>query len=295
MLMDETERKDLIKTIKDKGKTFQAEMSFFDHIDILRMHLIRAAIAIIVFTILAFVNYDFIFDEIIMAPKRSTFWTYKMMCLLGDRFNLGPDFCVKDIPFNIINTEMGGQFTLQMNSSLLIGVVLGFPYFLYELWRFIKPALHEQERKSATGFTFYASMLFLLGLLFGYFIITPLSINFLANFQVSAMIQNQITIDSYLSTVATLSIGTGIVFELPIVIFVFSKLGIITPKIMRSSRRYASIIILLIAAIVTPTPDALTMLTVSFPLFLLYELSIFVSSKVERQRKKAEKFFFRNY
>jgi len=284
----ELERTDLIKAIKEKGKSFQAEMSFFDHIDILRMHLIRSSIAIIIFTGLAFYFYDFIFDTIIMGPKNTDFWTYRMMCLIGDQFNLGPDFCVKSIPFNIINTDMAGQFTLQMNSSLLIGVVLGFPYLLFELWRFVKPALHEKERQSASGFTFYATILFLLGILFGYFIITPLSVNFLANFKVSELIQNQITVDSYLSTVATLSLGTGIVFELPILVFILSKFGIMTPRLMRSSRRYAIVVILIIAAIVTPTPDALTMLTVSFPLFFLYELSIFVSDAVEKKKKKNE-------
>lgn len=290
----ELERTDLVKAIKDKGKSLQAEMSFFDHIDILRMHLIRSSIAIIIFTGLAFYFYDFIFDTIIMGPKNTNFWTYRMMCLIGDHFNLGPDFCVKSIPFNIINTDMAGQFTLQMNSSLLIGVVLGFPYLLFELWRFVKPALHEKERRSASGFTFYATILFLLGILFGYFIITPLSVNFLANFKVSELIQNQITVDSYLSTVATLSLGTGIVFELPILVFILSKFGIMTPRLMRSSRRYAIVVILIIAAIVTPTPDALTMLTVSFPLFFLYELSIFVSDAVEKKKKKAEAAFFAN-
>ncbi len=282
----ELERTDLVKAIKDKGKFLQAEMSFFDHIDILRMHLIRSSIAIIIFTGLAFYFYDFIFDTIIMGPKNTNFWTYRMMCLIGDHFNLGPDFCVKSIPFNIINTDMAGQFTLQMNSSLLIGVVLGFPYLLFELWRFVKPALHEKERQSASGFTFYATILFLLGILFGYFMITPLSVNFLANFKVSELIQNQITVDSYLSTVATLSLGTGIVFELPILVFILSKFGIMTPRLMRSSRRYAIVVILIIAAIVTPTPDALTMLTVSFPLFFLYELSIFVSDAVEKKKKR---------
>ena len=282
------ERTDLIKAIKEKGKSLQSEMSFFDHIDILRMHLIRSSIAIIIFTGLAFYFYDFILDTIIMGPKNTDFWTYRMMCLIGDQFNLGPDFCVKSIPFNIINTDMAGQFTLQMNSSLLIGVVLGFPYLLFELWRFVKPALHEKERQSASGFTFYATILFLLGILFGYFIITPLSVNFLANFKVSELIQNQITVDSYLSTVATLSLGTGIVFELPILVFILSKFGIMTPRLMRSSRRYAIVVILIIAAIVTPTPDALTMLTVSFPLFFLYELSIFVSDAVEKKKKKNE-------
>jgi len=278
--MSQEESNSLVKAVKERGSSLEAEMSFFDHLDVLRKHLIRASIAIIVFTILAFIYYDFIFDKIVMGPKDPQFWTYRMMCIIGDKFNLGPDFCVKKIPFNIINTEMAGQFTLQMNSSLMLGIVLGFPYLLFELWKFVKPALHEKERKSASGFTFYAVLLFVIGILFGYYLIAPLSINFLANYNVSQVIQNQITIDSYLSTVSTLTLGTGIIFELPIVIFILSKLGIMTPKFMRSSRRYATVIILIIAAVVTPTPDILTMMTVSFPLFLLYEVSIMISARV---------------
>jgi sec-independent protein translocase protein TatC len=284
----------LVKAVKEKGKNLEAEMSFFDHLDVLRKHLIRSSLAILAFTTLAFIYYDFIFDKIIMGPKNPQFWTYRMMCSLGERFDLGPDFCITKIPFNIINTEMAGQFTLQMNSSLMIGVVLGFPYLLFEIWRFVKPALHEKERKSASGFTFYATLLFLIGILFGYYIIAPLSISFLAGYTVSNIINNQITIDSYLSTVATLTLGSGIIFELPIVIFILSKLGIMTPKFMRSSRRYATVIILIIAAIVTPTPDLLTMLTVSFPLFLLYEVSIYISARVEKRKLKAELDFYKD-
>lgn len=289
--MSETESS-LIRAIKEKGKNLEAEMSFFDHLDVLRKHLIRASLAIIVFSALAFTYYDFIFDKIIMGPKNPQFWTYRMMCSLSERFELGPDFCITKIPFNIINTEMAGQFTLQMNSSLMIGIVLGVPYLLFEIWRFVKPALHEKERQSASGFTFYATMLFLIGILFGYYIIAPLSISFLASYSVSDVINNQITIDSYLSTVATLTLGSGVIFELPIIIYILSKLGIMTPKFMRSSRRYATVIILIIAAIVTPTPDLLTMLTVSFPLFLLYEVSIYISARVEKRKLKAEVDFF---
>ena len=288
------ERSDLVKAIKEKGKTIEAEMSFFDHLDVLRGHLIRAAIAILVFTILAFSYYTFIFEEIIMGPGRLNFWTYRMMCAAVEKFNLGADFCVKKLDFEIINTELGGQFTLTLNSSLMIGIVLGVPYLLFEIWRFVKPALHENERKSATGFVFWASLLFIIGLLFGYYIVSPLSIQFLANYEVSEIISNKITIDSYFSIIATLSIGSGITFELPTIVFILSKLGIMTPKFMRSSRRYSSVIILIVAAIVTPTPDLVIMLVVSLPLFLLYELSIYISAIVEKRRKKAEAEFYRN-
>lgn len=281
------ENKGLFDSLKRKGKNLEAEMSFFQHLEVLRWHLIRSCIAIVVFTGVAFSYYDFLFDTIILGPKNPSFWTYRMMCKLADKFNLGDGYCIRDIHFNIINTDMAGQFTLQINSSLLAGVVLGFPYLLYELWRFIKPGLTDKERTSASGFVFYATLLFVLGILFGYFIIAPLSITFLANYTVSSIIQNQITIDSYLSSVATLTLGTGVVFELPILIFILSKLGIMTPRFMRSSRRYAMVIILIVAAVITPTPDILTMMTVAFPLFILYEISIVISARVERKREKA--------
>jgi sec-independent protein translocase protein TatC len=290
--MSDTNSKKLLDAIKQKGKNLEAEMSFFEHLEVLRWHLIRVAIAVFVFMILSFIFYDFIFDDLIMGPLRTDFWTYRMMCLLAERFNLGADFCVQEIPINLINTELAGQFTLQINSSLLIGVMVGFPYMLYEIWRFVKPALSEVERKSAQGFVFFASMLFAVGVLFGYYIISALSVNFLGNFQVSNEVTNQITITSYLSSIATISLGTGIVFELPIVIFILSKLGIMTPQFMRSTRRYAFILILVIAAIVTPTPDVMTMLAVTFPLLLLYEISIIVSENVQKRRLKKEKEFF---
>jgi len=285
----------IVQAIKDKGNKLDGEMSFFEHLEALRWHLIRAALAIVVFACVAFANYNFIFDKIIMAPTHTNFWAFRMMCDMGGIFqNLLPslfkakDFCVDSITVHLLNTEMAGQFTLQINSSLMIGLVLGIPYLFWELWRFIKPALHEKERKAASGFVFYASGLFILGVLFGYFIITPLSIRFLAGYEVSTAITNWFDIDSYISSVATLTLATGIVFQLPILVYVVASLGFLTPKIMRNSRRYAIVIILIIAAVVTPTPDALTMTVVAIPLFVLYELSIVVAGVVERRRKTKE-------
>jgi sec-independent protein translocase protein TatC len=285
----------LIKAIKDKGNTLEGEMSFFQHLEALRWHLIRAALAVVVFAITAYAFYDEIFEHVIMAPTHPNFWAYRMMCNMGELFqNILPslfsakDFCVESIHVNLINTEMAGQFTLKINSSLMIGLVLGIPYLFWELWRFIKPALHEKERKAASGFVGYASFLFILGVLFGYFIITPLSIRFLAGFIVSPSIQNLFDIDSYISSVSTLTLATGVVFQLPILVYIISSLGFLTPTLMRNSRRYAIVIILIIAAVVTPTPDALTMTVVAIPLLFLYELSIFVAASVEQRRKKKE-------
>lgn len=285
--------KKLIDAIKNKGKNLETEMSFFEHIEVLRWHIIRSVIAITLFAILAFTFYDFVFNQIIMGPKNLDFWTYRMMCKVGDLLNL-EGFCVEKIPFNIINTELAGQFMLQINSCLLMALALGFPYLLFEVWLFIKPALTDVERKSASGFVFYATILFVLGALFGYYIVVPLSVNFLANVSLSAEITNQITIDSYLSTIATLTLGCGVIFLLPILIFILSKLGLMTPQFMRASRRYAVVIILIIAAIITPTADVITLLTVSAPMFILYELSITVSANVQRKREIKEKEFYKN-
>jgi sec-independent protein translocase protein TatC len=275
----------IVRAIKQKSKSMEAEMSFFDHIEELRWHLVRASIAIIIITIGVFALYDEIFDGIIMGPSKPTFWTYRKMCEIGEWLHR-PGMCVDKINVKLINTEMAGQFTLQINSSLLIGLTIGFPYLLWELWRFIRPALHEKERKAASGFVFYATFLFALGVLFGYFVISPMSISFLSGYTVSDKIQNLFTIDSYISSVATLTLATGAVFELPILIYILANLGILTAKIMRSTRRYAIVIILIVAAVVTPTPDMLTMTVVSIPLFVLYEVGILVAAVVEKRKLK---------
>lgn len=277
----------LIKAIKEKGQNLEAEMSFFDHLEALRWHLVRSAIAIVIFTGAAFYFYDFIFDTIIMGPAKPSFWTYRMLCKLGEYLHRD-GFCINKININLINTEMAGQFTLQINSSLLIGITLGFPYLLWEIWRFIKPALHEKERKAASGFVIYATFLFVLGIMFGYFVITPESINFLSGYTVSSKIQNLFSIDSYISSVATLTLASGIVFQLPILVYILSSLGILTPAFMRNSRRYAIVVILIIAAVITPTPDMLTMIVVSLPLFVLYEVGIIVAGVVEKRKLKRE-------
>jgi sec-independent protein translocase protein TatC len=211
-----------------------------------------------------------------------------MLCKLGD-FLHRDGFCVNKIDIKLMNNEMAGQFTLQINSSLLIGITLGFPYLLWEIWRFIKPALHNQERRAARGFVFYATFLFVLGIMFGYYVITPMSVNFLAGYTVSSAITNWFSIDSYISSVATLTLASGIVFQLPILVYVLSSLGILTPAFMKSGRRYAIVVILIIAAVITPTPDMMTMIVVSLPLFILYEVGIVVAGVVERRKIAAEK------
>ncbi|MFI5160840.1 MAG: twin-arginine translocase subunit TatC [Sphingobacteriales bacterium] len=282
----------IIGAISNKGKNLEGEMSFFDHLETLRWHLIRSALAIVLIAIIAFAFYHEIWDGIVMAPAHPEFWTYRMMGKLGDFLHsvipwIGAEgFHVGDIKLSLLNTELAGQFTLQINSSIMIGLTLGIPYVLYELWRFIKPALHEKERKSARGFVFYSSLLFALGVMFGYYVVTPLAVKFLAGYKVSDSIQNLFSIDSYVSTVTTLTLASGVAFQLPILVGILANLGILTPKFMRDKRRYAIVLILILAAFITPTPDALTMLVVAAPLLLLYELSIRVAVVAQKRRNR---------
>jgi sec-independent protein translocase protein TatC len=284
----------LIGAIRKGGEAEEGEMSFFQHLEALRWHLIRSALAILIFAIFSFIYYDDIFDNIIMAPTKTNFWTYRMMCNAGEALQKlssyfqAKSFCVQQINVKLMNTELAGQFNLQLNSSIMIGIILGIPYILFELWRFIRPALHEKERKAASGFVFYCSLLFFLGVLFGYYVVTPLSVRFLASYTVSDSIENRFDIGSFISSITMLTLIAGLVFQLPIVVYILSSLNILTPKFMREKRRYATIIILVLAAVITPSPDALTMMIVALPLFLLYELSIVVSAVVQRRRLKEE-------
>jgi sec-independent protein translocase protein TatC len=270
----------LVKAIQEKGKTIEAEMSFFEHLEALRWHLIRAAIAVVVFAIIAFFNFDFIFNTVIMGPFRGDFWTYRMLCKLGD------GMCITKINGEIVNNEVAGQFMLQINQSFLIGIIVSIPYILWEIWRFIKPALLEKERKAASGFVFYASMFFVVGILFGYYIIAPESISFLAAYSVSPNIKNLFTIGSAVSMVATITLILGIVFELPMLIYILASLGILTGTFMKRTRRYSIVILLIVGAVISPSPDFLTTMISTLPLFALYEVGIVVASRVEKRRNE---------
>ena len=269
-----------------KNNSEKAEMSFLEHLEALRWHLMRAVIAIITLAIVLFFYREIVFDNFLFAPKHPDFWTYRMLCLLSDYLDMGDALCIKELPFELINTELSGQFTMHIWVSFVAGFILAAPYVLWEIWRFIKPALHEKERKYSKGVVFFSSLLFFAGVLFGYYVIVPLSINFLGTYQVSSDVKNMIAMDSFVSTVTTITFASGIVFELPIVIYFLTQIGLMTPQFMRTYRKHATVIILIVAAIITPSPDVTSQLLVAIPLYLLYELSIFVSMYVV---KKAEK------
>ncbi|WP_230471331.1 MULTISPECIES: twin-arginine translocase subunit TatC [Hymenobacter] len=265
------------------------EMTFIDHLEALRWHIIRAAVSIVVFTTGAFFAKDFLFHDLILGPSRPDFWTYRMFCKFGNWIG-APDLCMDKIGFVIQNREMSGQLTMHISTSFMVGIVLAFPYTFWELWRFVKPGLYPHERQNSQGAVFFVSVLFILGLLFGYYIAAPLSINFLASYTVDPTIENQIDMQSYISTLTTMSLSCAFVFELPMIVFFLAKAGLITPEIMRLYRKHAIVVILVLAAIITP-PDVSAQIIVTIPILLLYELSINIARIVTRnnlQRLNAE-------
>ncbi|KAA6440077.1 twin-arginine translocase subunit TatC [Dyadobacter flavalbus] len=268
---------------EDGGK----EMSFIGHLEELRWHVIRAAGSILVFAILSFIYIKEIYHYVIIAPAKPDFWTYRMLCKLADKVGYD-ELCIKALNFKLQAIGVGDQFTMSMTSSVIAGLVFAFPYAFWEVWRFIKPGLRPAERKSASGAVFYVTFLFFSGVFFGYFVVTPLAMNFLANYTLDESIINEFSLASYISLVATLTLACGIAFQLPIVVFVLSKVGVLTPAFMREYRKHSMIVILIVAAVITPSPDIYSQILVAIPLFLLFEVSILVSAKVEREKLREE-------
>lgn len=257
-----------------------AEMTFIDHIDALRKHLMRSVLVLFICGVGAFIAKDFVFDGIIFAPTRDDFPTYKAVCWLSQTLGLGDAICMQfNAPFSLINTEMSGQFTMHIQVSVVIGFILAFPYMFWEVWRFIKPGLHRKEVKYTQGIIFFTSMLFLLGVAFGYYVLTPFSVNFFATYQVSTAVANTFTLTSYISFITMFTLLSGIIFELPIAVYFLSKLGVLTPQFMRQYRRHAILAILVASAIITPA-DVASQVLVFIPVLLLYEISIFISARV---------------
>ncbi len=266
----------------NQNKSTDGEMTFLQHLEELRWHIIRALIAVVVGAIVAFMFKNIIFDKIILAPNNPDFITNSLLCRLAELVD-APALCINQDPIELISIKMSGQFTTHINISLVAGLIMAFPYVFWEFWSFFRPALYEKERKYARGAVFMASLLFLTGILFGYFIITPLSINFLGTYRVSDIVANQINITSYISSITSVALSAGITFELPIVVFFLARIGVVTPEFMRKYRRHAIVLVLIVAAVITP-PDVFSLILVSIPLVLLYEVSIFIAARVIRKR-----------
>lgn len=261
------------------------EMSFLDHLEELRWHLIRATLAVVIAATGAFFAKGFIFDVLLFGPTKADFFTYEILCRLSTFVGIEGGFCFEDMPFTIQSRTMGGQFSAHIWTSITAGFIISFPYVLYEFWKFISPAMYNNERNTARGFIFISSVLFFLGVLFGYYLVTPLSINFLGKYQVSDVVLNEFDIGSYISLVRSSVVACGLIFELPIIIYFLTKIGLVTPEFLRKYRKFALVIVLIISAIITP-PDILSQIIVAIPVLVLYEISIIIAKIVTKKEER---------
>ena len=265
-----------------------AEMSFIDHLDVLRMHLFRSAIAIGIGATVVGIYNDFFIKKVLLGPTHASFPTYGFLCRTGKSLQLGNALCMKELSIKMQSTSVTGQFSMWITVVIIGGIIIAFPYVFWEFWKFIKPALTKKEQQNSRGVIFWVSLLFFTGIFFGFFVIAPYTLNFFGNFQLDENIENRWTITSYIDTMIPLILGSGLAFQLPLAILFLAKVGIVTATYLKSIRKYAIVAILIIAAIITPGPDLISQITVALPLFLLYEISIILSRRVEKQRAAEE-------
>ncbi len=263
------------------------EMTFWDHLEELRWVFIRSLLGIAVFSIVAFIFKEFVFDRVFLAPKEPEFLTNALMCKLAKQLNTAA-LCLNDSPLEIINIKLAGQFTTHLLISFASGLFLASPYVIFEFWRFVRPALYTKERKHSRGAVLVCSLLFIIGVLFAYFLILPLTINFLGSYHVSASVANTISLGSYIRNVISVTLSLGIVFEIPVLVFFLTKTGLITPAFMKKHRKIVFVILLILSAIITP-PDLISQIMVVIPLLMLYEISIWISHRVYKKAQKAQK------
>ena len=259
------------------------EMTFFDHVAELRLHILRSLAGIAIFAVLAFLNKDFVFETLLFGPRNPDFLTYRALCGLSHMVGLGDRMCFQPVEFEILTRQLGEVLMMHLMISFWLGLVCAFPYVVYEFWKFIRPGLHDHEKKAIRGVVFICSILFSLGVCFGYFIIAPFSINFLAGYTLDGATVTP-TLNSYVSYMTMFTIPMGLVFEMPIVAYFMAKIGVIGASFLRSYRRHSIVIFLILSAIITP-PDVVSQFIVVVPLSLLYEVSIRVVARVQKKRE----------
>jgi sec-independent protein translocase protein TatC len=260
------------------------EMTFFEHLDELRGHLFRAALSVLVVAIAVFLSKELVFQHIILGPTQPDFITYQLFC------RYLPDFCFYPENLQIITRDIQEQFISHIKVSLWLGIIFAFPYVFYEFWRFIKPGLYKNEIKAARGMVFICSLLFLMGASFGYFIISPIAITFLSSYSVSPDIANTTTLAALVNNMTMFTLPVGLIFELPVIMYFLAKIGLVTGQFLATYRRHAIVVIIVVAAVITP-PDAISQMMVAIPLLALYEVSIVVTKRIDRERARAEKAF----
>ncbi|MDO6437700.1 twin-arginine translocase subunit TatC [Cyclobacterium sp. 1_MG-2023] len=261
-------------------------MSFLDHLEQLRWHLLRSISAILIFMVLAFLSKGFVFGQVILGPSKVDFVTYRMLCKLSELFYL-PALCIEKLPFIIQSRQMTGQFSMHITSSLVVGLIAAFPYVFWEVWRFISPGLYAKERNAARGAVFFVSLLFFMGASFGYFILSPLSINFLSNYQLDPSIANEFDITSYVSTLSMLVLASAVMFQLPVVIYFLTQAGLVSSAMLKAYRRHSIVVILVLSAVITP-PDVISQILIAMPILVLYEAGIIIAKRLEKKRREEE-------
>lgn len=261
------------------------DMSFLDHLEELRWHIVRAIGAIFVCGIVIFVMGETVFKNIIFGPKEEWFLSYRALCGLSNLVGLGDNLCFTPNQFTVIAVGFAETFVTHIKVAFIGGFVVAFPYVFYQIWSFVRPGLYEEEQKAARGTVFICSTLFIIGVLFGYFIISPFAVNFLSSYTLGGVVSNSPTLSSYVSYMTMFTVPAGIAFELPVVIYFLSKVGLITPDFLRTYRRHSIVVILILAAIITP-PDVVTQCLIGIPIYFLYEASIIISARVQKQAEK---------
>ena len=272
----------------DQYQEEEEGMSFLDHLEALRWHILRAVSAVLVFSVAAFIAKDFVFGILILGPSKVDFLTYRLLCEVGNYLGVTA-LCIDDLPFTIQSRQMTGQFSMHMTSSFVVGIIAAFPYLFWEVWRFISPGLYSKEKNAARGAVFFVSFLFLSGASFGYYILSPLSINFLANYQLDPSITNEFDITSYVSTLSMLVLASAIMFQLPVVVYFLSMSGLVTSRMFKAYRKHSIVVILVLSAVITP-PDVISQLLIAMPIVVLYEVGIEIAKRLEKKRalKEAE-------
>ena len=276
----------LLDFLKKRQLDSKAEMSFIDHLEVLRWHIIRAVIAVLIGAVIVFIYSDYIVDKIILGPAHQDFISYSWFCNLGRFLGIGDTLCFGSVQVSFLSTKMTEQFLATFTIAFVGGFILAFPYIFWEFWKFIKPALSKKEINKTRGVIFWVSLLFFMGVAFGYYILTPFMINFYFNYKLSPLIEIKPTFSDYIENLVYTTVGIGVLFQMPLLVMVLAKIGIVTAKFLKKYRRHAFVLILIAAAIITPSTDPFSLTIVTIPLYLLYEASIIIASRISKSKQK---------
>jgi len=279
----------LLDFFNKREKDAKGEMTFIDHLEELRWHVIRSVIAVLIGAVVVFIYSDFVVDDILFAPTRADFISARWLCSLGHKIGIGDTLCFPQVDAKFLENTMTGQFIASFTLAFIGGFILAFPYIFWEFWKFIRPALSEKELKKTRGVIFWVSLLFFTGVLFGYFILTPFMVNFYFNYKLSPQIQIMPSFSDYLENLIYTTAGIGVLFQMPLLVMVLARIGVVTGRFLRKYRRHAFVIILIAAAIITPSTDPFSLTIVTIPIYLLFEASIIIASRINKRQEKEQK------